>query len=275
MSNGTVAPSILWLASYPKSGNTWLRFLCCNLLFGPQTSAQSLMQLAPDLHELPADFTPPPHPLLLKTHFPYAVSLPLRQHSAAAIYIVRHPADAMLSNFHYSKRAASAGTANSGETDRAALDAYVEQFIVSGGDPRWLRLGMGSWRQNVRSWIGQSLPFPVLWLRYEDVLSDTKTQAKRILAFCGVEREESQIDQAVAAASFKQMRAIEEADIKSQQVGIFYKPYLSPSIEQGLRFMRSGSAGEAERILTSEQKRRLSDVFGEDMLALGYQLRDA
>src|SRR5882757_11182682 len=44
--------SVVWIASYPKSGNTWLRFLICNLAFGPVESAAQLNQLAPDLHEL-------------------------------------------------------------------------------------------------------------------------------------------------------------------------------------------------------------------------------
>src|SRR5579884_3895517 len=96
--------NVIWLASYPKSGNTWLRFLVCNLVFGLQDSAETLNRLAPDLHELTELPQLPEATVFMKTHFPFSQLMPLADHTAAALYIVRHPADVMLSNFHYARR---------------------------------------------------------------------------------------------------------------------------------------------------------------------------
>ena len=266
--------TVVWIASYPKSGNTWVRFLLCNLLFGPQESAAALNRLAPDVHELGPNPQPPSMPLIMKTHFAFSPMLPLAAHTAAAIYVVRDPADVMLSNFHYSRRSgAGTGTgagAGAGDGEAAALSAYVDQYLTAQGDPRWIRLGMGTWSEHVRSWLAVKHPFPVLPVRYEALGADPLQVARGLCAFLGVDRDESQLARAVQGASFERLREIEEADIRGQSVGIFYKPYLRPSIDAGLRFMRAGKSGEGSKVLTPETRRRLLAAFGPLMQELGY-----
>jgi hypothetical protein len=207
--------------------------------------------------------------LLLKTHFQYSDRMPLAAETACAIYIVRHPADTMLSNFHYSQRSGVASA-----DDRSGLDRYVDEFLQARGDSRWMQLGMGTWEDNVSSWIGAAQPFPILALRYEDLLADPMAGAKRLQEFLRLPCSDREIESAVAASSFERLRAIEEADIASARVGIFYKPYLQPSIQNGLRFMRAGQSGEARRTLTREQLRRVSAVFGPTMRACGYPIAE-
>ncbi len=256
---------VFWIASYPKSGNTWVRFLICNLVFGPQESAAALSRLAPDIHEFATAPAPPTQPVFLKTHFPFSAALPLGAHTAAAIYVVRDPADVMLSNFHYSRRSGTTAA-----DDEAALQQYVEQYLAAQGDPRWITARMGTWSEHVGSWLGVRHPFPVLPLRYEDLLSNGRQGAERICSFLGLTRTAEEIERAVSGASFRRMKEIEEADIRSRNVGIFYKPYLEPSINAGLRFMRSGTAGDAVRSLTPGQRQRIAAVFGPLMRELGY-----
>ena len=259
---------IIWIASYPKSGNTWVRFLVCNLAFGPVDSAATLNRLAPDIHELGAAVEPPSAPVFMKTHFPYSDALPLAGHTAGAIYVLRDPADVMLSNYHYAKRSGAAA----GDDDEAALDRYLDTFIAAHGDPRWLKLGMGSWQDHVRSWLGVKHPFPVLRIRYEDLLADGIQVAGSLCRALGLARGAEDLAMAVAAASFESMRQIEEADIGAQRVGIFYKPYLKQPIEAGLRFMRSGKSGEAVTRLSAQQWQRFNAVFGAMRRELGYGL---
>jgi hypothetical protein len=256
---------IVWIASYPKSGNTWLRFLTCNLLFGPIESAEKLDWLAPDLHELRGTVQLPAQRVMFKTHFPYSPALPLGKFTFAALYIVRDPADVLLSNYHYSKRTGAPGT-----IDPADFDRYVDDFIATQGDPRWLAMNMGTWEGNVRSWIEATDEFPVLQLRYEDLLADGAAAAAGICRFLGISRTPGQIEAALAGASFERLRAIEESDIRARRHGIFYKPYLQDSITAGLRFMRAGVGGEARRTLSDDQRRRFDAVFGAMRRRLNY-----
>lgn len=265
------AKTVIWIGSYPKSGNTWVRFLTCNLAYGLQDSAAALNRLAPDIHELAAIPSAPTAHTFIKTHFPFSSDLPLAANTAAAIYVVRDPADVMLSNFYYSQRSGTdqhSGTQTESSAD--ALGQYVDQYLAARGDPRWIHSQMGTWDEHVRTWLDGSHSFPVLALRYEDLLADGLGGAQKLCTFLGLSRTPQEIEQAVAGASFRRMREIEEADIRTQSVGIFYKPYLESAIGSGRRFMRSGAAGEAARVLTPEQRRRVGAVFGSLMRELGY-----
>jgi Sulfotransferase domain len=257
--------TVMWIVSYPKSGNTWVRFLTCNLVYGLQDSAAALNNLAPDIHEFSAIPSAPTALTFVKTHFPFSSALPLAANTAAAIYVVRDPADVMLSNFHYYQRS---GTGI--EPSAHALGQYVDQYLAARGDPRWIHSQMGTWDDHVRSWLDGSQSFPVLALRYEDLLADGLGGAQKLCTFLGLSRTPHEIEQAVAGASFRRMQEIEEADIRTQSVGIFYKPYLKSAIGSGRRFMRSGTAGEAARMLTPEQRQRVATVFGPLTRELGY-----
>jgi hypothetical protein len=261
------ARDIIWIASYPKSGNTWLRFLVCNLLYGRQDSAEGLNLLAPDIHEMGAERLGA-HAGLVKTHWAFTNEMPMAARTAAVIYVVRHPADVLVSNYHYASR--SAGVA---DASREALERYAERFIQSRGDPRWATLGMGTWEGNVRSWLGQKHAFPVLPVRYEDMSSDPIKVCAALARLLKPNSSTLEIDAAVAHSAFDRMRELEAADIRERRIGIFYKPYLERAIDSGRRFMRSGRVGEGSRLLAPEQWRRLNEVFAPLLRELRY--RDA
>lgn len=256
---------IVWIASYPKSGNTWVRFMACNLLYGRQESAAAVGALAPDIHEMPGGLRAAAHAGLLKTHFACSPSLPLAERTAAAIYVVRRPEDVLVSNFFYAQRSTAQADAS-----RAAFDRYFEEFLIHRGDPRWMRLGMGSWVENVRSWLHAPRSFPVLPIAFEDLSRDPHGVALRLAKLLRPHSTDEEIRQAVENSSFQRLREIEEADIAKKRVGIFYKPYLEPSIAAGRRFMRQGAVGAGVELLTREQRARLHEAFGPLMAQLGY-----
>jgi hypothetical protein len=262
----TTAPrNIVWVASYPKSGNTWVRFLVCNLLFGRQESAAALNVLAPDLHESGALLEQSGHAGLVKTHFPYARALPLAERTAAALYVVREPADVLASSFHYAQRSGAAA-----DESRRGFDRYVDDFVSHRGDPRFLQLGMGSWVDNVRSWLRVPHPFPVLTIKYEDLHADPVAVCRGLAQLLRPQSSAQEIDAAVANASFARMREVEEADIRERRFGIFYKPYLQSAIDSGRRFMRRGGVGDGDQLLTPEQRARVRAACEPLVTELGY-----
>jgi hypothetical protein len=260
----TPIEKIVWIASYPKSGNTWVRFMACNLLYGPQDSAAALNTLAPDIHEMAATVGSAPASLL-KTHFGFSPLLPHVDQTAAAIYVVRDPADVLASNFFYSQRSGPQFDASP-----EGFDRYVDAFIEHRGDPRWIERGMGSWEDNVRSWLTSPLPFPVLKIRYEDLAADPDTACEALAGILRPDSSDADIRQAVQSSSFQRMREVERADIRNKRVGIFYKPYLQQSIDAGSRFMRRGVVGDGPGRLNPDQRARLRSAFGPLLHELGY-----
>ncbi|MGO9988435.1 MAG: sulfotransferase domain-containing protein [Steroidobacteraceae bacterium] len=257
--------NIVWIASYPKSGNTWVRFLACNLLYGRQESAAALNVLAPDIHEMAGSPEAPAPSGLLKTHFAWSAALPHAERTAAAIYVVRDPADVLASNFFYSQRSAARSDASP-----AAFSDYVEAFIAHRGDPRWIERGMGSWEHNVRSWLNTPLDFPVLRIRYEDMVGDPMSACRAMAQMLRPDSTDSDIRQAVENSGFERMREVERADIRDKRVGIFYKPYLQASIDSGSRFMRRGVVGDGFARLSADQRLRLRSAVGPLLRELGY-----
>jgi hypothetical protein len=257
---------LVWIASYPKSGNTWVRFMLANLLFGRQESAAGLGALIPDIHEFGALPTHPPAGLL-KTHHAFSPQLAYAAQTAAAIYVVRHPADVLASNFFYAQRR-GAQTPDSS----AAFDEYFERFLGHRGDPHWIERGMGSWEENVRSWRSAAHPFPVLTIRYEDLSANPDAVCAELAKLLRPDSTEDEIRRAVQDSSFQRMREIERADIREKRVGIFYKPYLQASIDSGRRFMRRGVVGDGAARLTAAQRERLHGAFEPLMRELNYSI---
>jgi len=257
--------NIVWIASYPKSGNTWVRFMLCNLLFGRQETAAALNVLAPDIHEMGGKIADPPRAGLFKTHFPCTSRLPHREQTAAAIYVVRQPFDVLVSNYYYAQRSKGAT-----EHSREDFERYFDEFVRNRGDPRWIQLGMGTWDENVRSWLSGGHAFPVVPIKYEDIKADPRRICKMLAEFVKPGRSPEEIDAAVENSSFTRMNEIEEADIRARRVGIFYKPYLQASIDAGRRFMRSGAVGDGKRLMTQEQRDRLRRVFEPLLAELNY-----
>jgi hypothetical protein len=238
--------------------------MACNLLFGRQESAEELNLIAPDLHEFGAENLAV-HSGLVKTHYFYSPQMPLAERTAAAIYVIRHPADVLVSNFYYAQR--SSGTV---EASRDDFDRYVDRFIESRGDPRWIQLGMGSWEANVRSWLGRRHSFPVIQLKYEELTADPKAACAVLARLIRPDSSALEVEAAVLNSSFDRMRELEAGDIRERRIGIFYKPYLQGAIESGRRFMRSGAVGDGSRLMTPDQRARLAKGFERLLAELGY-----
>ena len=90
---------ITWLASYPKSGNTWLRFIVHHLLFGPLEATADLQRRIPDAHKVGrwAD-VPDGGSLFVKTHWCFG-RIPVRHEPLGFIAVVRNLFDVIASNF--------------------------------------------------------------------------------------------------------------------------------------------------------------------------------
>ncbi len=259
-----VPRNIVWLASYPKSGNTWVRFMACNLLYGRQESASSVGALIPDIHELGPQARNFSRAGLMKTHFVYSSHLPLMERTAGAIYVLRRPEDVLVSNFHYAQRSAAVGVSDE------SFDQYVDAFIAHRGDPRWRGLGRGSWEENVRSWLQSQHGFPVMVIKYEDLSRDPQGICRTLAQLLRPNSTAAEIRAAADNSSFQRMREIEDSDIDNRRVGIFYKPYLQDSIDAGRRFMRQGSVGGGTAELTADQRARLTAAFAPLLAELGY-----
>jgi hypothetical protein len=221
-----VTGAVCWLASYPKSGNTWLRAVHAAAVtradidinrlpsalapatrallddaLGLSTSDLTVAEveaLRPRVDELLAGSLD--RPVLRKVHdayLPGAGGEPVVSVAAArgVLYLLRDPRDVAVSLVGHTGLPIDAVVglmANPAAVLAAArdgLDRYVEQRI-------------GSWSGHVRSWVAQRQA-PVRVLRYEDAAADPVGAFGPALRFAGLELTDAEVAVAVERASFR------------------------------------------------------------------------
>ena len=140
---------IVWLSSYPKSGNTFARFLLAHYFHDNVACSADVDRHIPGIHSMLSQGiqldTRMSANLMIKTHFRMSARHPYLQNTTKFIYIVRNPRDVLLSNSRYS------GVTNNQQIDVAS---FAREFIKFRGVPRWQKMNMGSYPEHVTSWLG-------------------------------------------------------------------------------------------------------------------------
>ncbi len=272
--------SIVWLASYPKSGNTWTRIFLANYLFDRQTpmpinqvhrlgmgdSIETMYRMVAG--NVPFNITDYRQSLALrnkvlggivnndadvnfvKTHNrrtkAFGVELIPPALTRSAIYILRNPLDMVLSyarQYGHSPEFAAAAIGRS-DNSIAGANGTVPQFL-------------GSWSEHVRSWA-TCREFPVLVLRYEDMQADPEAAFSHVLKHIGVPPDPVKLSRAVQFSSFSELRKQEDRDDFVER---------SPNSE---KFFHSGKSGQWRTELPEDAIARIREDHAKAMRKFGY-----
>jgi hypothetical protein len=270
--------AIIWLASYPKSGNTWMRVFLHNLLlnakepvdinslhfftlgegnarfykpFDPrplsQLSETEVMALRPRVHELLTRASP--DSVFVKTHhfLGEIEGMPLitMSHTAGAIYMVRNPLDVALSYANHF-----------GMPIDQAIEEMANDGTGSKPSDRNARQYYGSWSLNVSSWTQNAVP-TLHVVRYEDMQERPVETFGGVARFLGLDPPRERLDRAISHSSFGALKAQEE------QHGFVERT-------EHTRFFREGRTGTWRTVLSEEQVARLVADHREQMERFGY-----
>jgi hypothetical protein len=264
---------IVWIASYPKSGNTWLRFLLANVLHQkPIESSAEVRELIPDIHEgILGRHLWGPRSTLIKTHWAFHTRFPLREDTVGIIHLVRHPVATLESNQNYAINRSGNLTRQASAAQVASLaQKFVEGFIQNGGHKQFIPNGIGTLEEHVASWSSPILRYQRIQIRYEDLVADTAGTLRKLVDFLGIARSDAEVAMAVDSASMEAMRRIEEAEIAGRREGIFFQTRNEAAIDAGLRFVGRSADGKTRYALTPEQKDAARRRFAGLIRQLGY-----
>lgn len=270
--------NILWLASYPKSGNTWLRAFLANLVAdrADPVPLDELPRYAddeanPDLFsalagrpsvELGIDqiaaLRPRVHAAIaqrakgtrfVKTHNMAGTfnGHPLHnwQVSSGAICLLRNPLDVAVSMAHHF---------------RIGIDEAIERLgneqVATANDALFVSQILGSWSLHARSWADIASE-RVLVLRYEDLLGKPGKQFAKVARLVGAGSDRVRIARAMKHAAFQSLAALEKKHGFAEAPG-------------DARFFRNGRINEWREALSRAQVQRVVDAHREQMARFGY-----
>lgn len=276
--------SIYWLASYPKSGNTWMRIFLTNyqrdsecpadineLEGGPIASSRAwfdewagieasalddrlIAHVRPDVYRCMARAEA--KPLFMKVHDSWSLTdrgdgLFPADVTEGVIYIIRNPLD----------MAASCSNHWGVDIEKAVANLCDPDYALArslGGLSDQLRQDMGTWSNHVVSWV-YSAGLPVLTVRYEDLRRDALNTFGKVVRFCNFDYDEKRLRKAIDFSDF--------AELKKQEKE---RGFRESSLVAPEAFFRKGKAGGWRDELSEELVGRIIEVNGETMRRFGY-----
>jgi aryl sulfotransferase len=278
-----VSAATVWLASYPKSGNTWLRAVVTALQVAGPVSLHALTggRIASDRATIDDALGLPTSsmtrdevelvrprvdeivaaeatdPLLRKVHdgwFAGPSGEPIVSTAAtrAAVYMVRDPRDVAVSYAHHAGKTLEWACRRLGDPDAAMGD-------VRNRLDRQVPQRLGTWSEHVRSWVDDA-PFPVEVIRFEDCAAAPVATFLRALRAAGFESvTEHEVGAAVEHASFARLHAAE------LEGGFRERTAEAPD------FFRRGEPGAWRDELPADLATRIERDHAEVMARFGYE----
>lgn len=280
-----IPKKIVWLASYPKSGNTWFRAFLTALLNGGEVDINDMKTdgifssrlifdyftdldstiltddeakiLQPEVFNQLSKDNNKNERLFIKVHDAYILNklkLPIipTESTYCAIYIIRNPLDiipSLANHFNCSFDEAIVLLNNkygclSAQKNNKNTASQFNQLMFD-------------WGGHAESWINQ-LNFPVLVIRYEDMVEQPLETFSKAIEFIGLQFEKHQIKKAIEETSFNKLQ--------KQEKEIFFKE----SLYRKNMFFKSGKSGDWKKKLSWNQIKEITVNQEGTMKKYGY-----
>jgi len=254
-----VKPQDVFLASYPRSGSTWLRFMLFEILCGEDPGFRRIENRLPEIQwHRGAPPILPSGGRLIKTHEQY------RKNYKRAVLLVRDVRDVFLSAYARGSQDGIVQLLSKGD-----MDSFLQVFMDG------TALQMGSWQEHSRSWLESPTAKNgnLLVVKYEELRKNPEPILAQLLEFVGITPDMQVICKAIEDNTLHQMRAKEDREKKAGEQSILLGPHKNAG-EEG-RFVRKGSVGGWRDKLADAQLEFIDRYAGDVLMTLGYERRPA
>ena len=276
---------IIWIASYPKSGNTWLRSIITSLLyttdgifdfklikkikqFPTRNQFQEFTKNFNDINEISKFWLLAQDKINLteeikffKTHnLNCAVnknSFTNKSHTLGTIYVVRDPRNLVNSiKNHYNK-------GNDEEAKNFLISKKILSRVPKDNEADIATL-LGSWSDHYNFWTKKNSN--LLLIKYEDLILDTKKELERIIIylkkFMTVEINPEKIKNILSTTSFDHLKNLENKGLFNENV--------YDSKKNKIRFFNKGPSNDWTKVLDKKIQDDIEKIFYKEMKELGY-----
>ena len=277
---------IIWLASYPKSGNTFLRSLLSAYFFSNHGDFE--FNLLKNIKQFPVneiftnigvdindkysvaenyikaqqEINKNKELQFWKTHSSFCkmynkFNFSNFENSIGVIYIVRDPRNVITSFARH----------NSKEIEDT-LELLINDLTI-GNEKNEPEVYMGSWNFNYNSWKVYNSSNKYFLVKYEDLVNDTKKVFIQTLNFINkvaninISIDEDKIDKAIKTTSFLRMQNLEK------QYG-FEEAKINEITGQKVKFFNLGPKNHWENYLDEKIRKKIENRFKKEMIELNY-----
>ncbi|XP_073483240.1 amine sulfotransferase-like isoform X1 [Aquarana catesbeiana] len=241
----------VFLITYPKSGTIWTQQILSLICSEEHRNGTGKIDTTERVQwlEFPSlnpdvDPNSRPSPRLFVSHLsePF-VPQGLKNKKAKVIYVMRNPKDVMNSFYHFQKIAVLAEKSPD-------FQHFFEKFLDG-------EVYGGKWFDHLQGWYNHKDAYNILFLKYEDMIKDLRSVAKKISTFLGIKLDDKAMDIVIKKASFKEMKTDPLANKENMPEKVIDKRLGS--------FMRKGQVGDWKNMMTVAQSETFDKLLQEKM----------
>ncbi len=280
---------IIWIASYPKSGNTWLRALLASYYFTNEGSFS--LSLLDKIDAFPSDkffkeyndqfskvedtskywlkeqekINKKNKITFLKTHSAICKingnSFTNKENSIGAIYIVRDPRNVITSiSNHYQISI----------EDAFQFMKDEKRGIINKKDGRYLGFqAVWSWSINQKTWVENNL-FPVLVIKYEDLLKETYNTFRKVIEFINKISNSSKIFNKSKGKNSIKNTSFEKLQRMENDYG-FAEAINKKGTNKKIKFFNLGQKNNYKNLLSQDLIIKMNEFYKEELIKFNYE----
>lgn len=241
-------PDDVFLVSFPKSGNTWVRHLIGNYISDGEMNFSNGPEFMPDIHFNPEQINKIKfRPRFIKSHFPFPQNYP------KVIYLVRDGRSVAVSLYYFLKKM---NAIDRGLTFKEFLNAV---FFSD-------KYQFGLWGKHVDDWTSLRKK-DILVIRYEDLLLNPEKKLTEILEFSGIKADQNRVKMACEKSSFSEMQKDEE--LQNEKLKLMGHDFN----QSGIKIVREGKTNSWMDYFDRDDLKKFDDYYSETMKRMSYYSR--
>ena len=280
---------IFWIASYPKSGNTWLRALLSSYFYSEdgifiQSLLKNIAQFPEKRHFsdfiYDAKIVTDTSKFWIKAQEKINLNNKLnffkthnilgsinnnnftnKKNTVGAVYVVRDPRNVLTSLQNHYELTKDEALKFMLSEKKYIYDHHAKNDF---GDFQFI----SSWEKNYKSWINQKI-FPVKLIRYEDLNLKTLDILREVIEFIQKTLQEKnefnylKAQNSVKSTNFESMKNIEKNDG-------FLESILSKNDSKKIPFFHLGPRNDWKSIFDKNYQEKLKSIFKNNLDELNY-----
>ena len=278
---------IIWLASYPKSGNTLIRTILSSYLFTndgnfkfehlnyigqfPQNfifkkigvDTENQFEVEKNYIKAQKYINSINQNNFLKTHSSFKLNYHYKftdsENTLGAIYIVRDPRNVITSFVNHYEMS----------YEESLNEMLSPTFYVGKKFKEDTPCFVGSWSSNYSSWKSEELKNRVLLVKYEDLISKKKETIIEILNFIAglsnnkLKLNEQKLENSIKTTDFDYLQKLEKEKN-------FVEAMNDSKTGKNIKFFNLGPKNDWKKLLKEEIKKKIETAFAKEMTELGY-----